>query len=161
VHCNKNCRRSSTTDISAGFRRFSARDNGAAGSGLSEFFPWSHLGVGEQGGDIVAADEQDVLPSHAIPSEVLQTIEWLGRVRTLTSTTRLQYESKFSSELLGQSGRTPPLETVGSGQIGLTPRVGLAQRAELVHYSVAFAPIRKCPHNSIGSKKARGNVIER
>ena len=117
--------------------------------------------MGEQGGDIVAADEQDALPSQAIPSEALQTIEWLGRVRTLTSTTRLQYESKFSSELLLQSGRTPPLETGGSGHIGLTPRVGLAQRAELVHYSVAFAAIRKCPQTSIGSKKAQGNIIER
>ena len=37
---------------------------------------------------------------------------------------------------------------------------GLAQSAELVHYSVAFPRIRECPHNSTSSKKARGNVIE-
>jgi hypothetical protein len=47
---------------------------------------------------------------------------------------------------------------------GLTCKLlikGLAQSAELVHYSVAFPLIRECPHNSTNSKKARGNVIER
>ena len=63
--------------------------------------------MGEQGGDIVAADEQDALPSHAIPSEALQTIEWLGRIRTLTSTTRLQYENKLISELPGAERTNP------------------------------------------------------